>query len=123
MEFTEKFLAASQVRQRSYNLIMLQVPIIFDPSNVNHLRELEKANNLSATITRAKWIKPLNRRRADQTNTYAILTLSSADCANLLIRDGLLICGTKVWLKKQKIEPIQCMKCRNWGHFTSACPS
>ena len=123
MEFTEKFSADSQVRQRSYNLIVPQVPIIFDPSNVNHLRELEEANNLSAAITRAKWIKLLNRRRADQTNAYAILTLSLADCANLLIRDGLLICGTKVWPKKQKIEPIQCMKCRNWGHFASACPS
>ena len=53
----------------------------------------------------------------------SILSLSSADSANLLIRDGLLICGTKVWPKKQKSEPIQCMKCRNWGHFASECPS
>ena len=123
MEFTEKFSADSQVRQHSYNLIVPRVPVIFDPNDVNHLRELEEANNLSATISKAKWIKPLNRRRADQTNAYAMLSLSSADSANLLIRDGLLICGTKVWPKKQKTEPIQCMKCRNWGHFASACPS
>jgi hypothetical protein len=123
MEFTEKFLADSQVRQRTYNLIIPRVPLIFDPSDVNHLHELEEANNLSTTISKAKWIKPLNRRRADQTNTYAILSLSSPDSANLLIRDGLLICGTKVWPKKQKTEPIQCMKCRNWGHFALACLS
>jgi hypothetical protein len=45
------------------------------------------------------------------------------DSANLLIRDGLLICRTKVWSKKQKSKPIQCMKCRNWSHFTLECPS
>jgi hypothetical protein len=96
MEFTEKFLADSQVRQRTYNLIIPRVLLIFDPSNMNHLHKLEEANNLSARISKAKWIKLLNRRRADQTNAYAILSLSSPNSANLLIRDRLLICGTKV---------------------------
>jgi hypothetical protein len=100
MEFTEKFLADLQVRQRTYNLIILRIPLIFNPSDVNHLRELEEANNLSITISKVKWIKLLNRRRANQTNAYAILSLSLLDSANLLIRDRLLICGTKVWLKK-----------------------
>jgi len=38
-----------------------------------------------------------------------------------MIRDGLNICGTKVRLKKQKQEPIQCLKCRRWGHFVVEC--
>ena len=123
MEFMEKFSADSQVRQRSYNLIVPRVLVIFDPYDMIHLHEVEEANNLSATITKTKWIKLLNRRRADQTNTYTIFMLSLVESANILIRDGLLICGTKVWPKKQKTEPIQCMKCRNWGHFALACIS
>ena len=54
-------------------------------------------------------------------HTYAILTVTSADYVNILIRDGLLVCGARVRPTKQKLEPIQCMKCRNWGHFAGEC--
>jgi hypothetical protein len=40
---------------------------------------------------------------------------------NWLIKDGLNICGTKVRSKKQKQEPVQCMRCRLWGHFAMEC--
>jgi hypothetical protein len=55
-------------------------------------------------------------------HTYAILTVTLADYANIAIRDGLLICRARVRPIKQKLEPIQCMKCRNWGHFVGECP-
>jgi len=45
------------------------------------------------------------------------------DSANTLIRDGLVICGMKVRPTKQKHEPMQCMKCRRWGHLAAECPS
>jgi len=47
--------------------------------------------------------------------------LLSADSANLLIRDGMNVCNARVRPKKQKAEPVQCMKCRKWGHFASDC--
>ena len=106
MEFAERFSVESCIRQRTYNLIVLRVLMTFKLSNVNHLHKLEEVNNLSKVISNAKWIKPLSRRRADQMNAYTILSLFSVESANLLIRDGLLTCGTKVWPKKQKIEPI-----------------
>jgi hypothetical protein len=31
------------------------------------------------------------------------------------------ICGTKIFPTKLKQEPIQCMKCRKWGHIVAAC--
>jgi len=121
-EFSNSFSAESQIRERSYNLIAPRVPITFDPSNEKHLHKLEETNCLDKhTIRREKWIKPVARRRSGQANAYAILTLSSVNTANTLIRDGVYICSIKIRPTKQKQEPIQCMKCREWGHFTLEC--
>jgi len=54
-------------------------------------------------------------------HAFAILTVTSAEHANILIRDGLNICEARVRPTKQKVEPVQCMKCRNWGHFAGDC--
>jgi hypothetical protein len=51
-----------------------------------------------------------------------LLTSSTRSCRTLtLIRDGMHICGTKIFPAKLKQEPIQCMKCRKWGHVAAAC--
>jgi len=122
--FTGTFLEGSHIEERTYNIIVPRVPITFEPSDEKHLQEIEEINNLDkCAIARAKWIKPIKRRRADQTHAYTILSLASADCTNILIRDGLLICGTKSRPYKQKQEPVQCMKCRGWGHFATNCPA
>ena len=103
LAFTKKFLAESHIRERPHNLIVPRVPITFDPGNDNHLRELEKMNGLyKETVRKAKWIKLLGRRRPDQTHACAIISLASVDFANILIRDGMFICGTKVRPRKQK---------------------
>ena len=43
--------------------------------------------------------------------------------ANLYIRDSLLIHRVKLHPSKLKQEPMQCLKCRKWGHFASHCPA
>ena len=121
---TKGFSIGSQFRARQYNIIAPRVPITFNPDSSEHLREVEESNGLEdKTILKAKWIKPVERRKADQTHAYAILTILSAESANLLIRDGLNICNTRICPTKQKLEPVQCMKCRAWGHFASNCLS
>ena len=122
--FEKAFSPEAHIRERAYNLIVPRVPVTFEPSEDKHLREIEEANSLNiSAISKARWIKPMERRRPDQTHAYAIITLTSADNANILIRDGLVICGTKVRPTKQKHEPMQCMKCRRWGHLVAECPS
>ena len=120
--FTTAFVEGSQITERSYSLIVPNVPISFDPTDDKHLREVEESNGLNTKeIVKAKWIKPIGRRRPDQTRAYIIISLSTADSANLIIRDGMNICNVRVRPTKQKAEPMQCMKCRKWGHFASDC--
>jgi hypothetical protein len=122
MAFTEGFSKGLHIRERSFNLIIPRVPIVFEPENRMHHREIEEVNGLKDhLIWKVRWIKPVARRHLGQTHAYADLTVSSAKYANTLIRDGLIVCGTRVRPEKQKMEPIQCMKCRKWGHFAGEC--
>ncbi|KAH9959861.1 hypothetical protein BC827DRAFT_1212140 [Russula dissimulans] len=120
--FTDAFAKGSHIKLRSFNLVVSGIPITFDPENEVHLREVEEVSELPRfAVTNARWIKPLNRRRPDQTLAFAILTFHSTGHANNAIKNGLIICGAKVRPKKQKQEPLQCMKCRRWGHLAMEC--
>jgi len=122
LEFANEFSDEAHIRERTYNLIVPRVPTTFEPSVDVNLRKIEEANSLDAKIIRkARWIKPMERRRPEQTHAYAIISLTSVESTNIIIRDGLIICGMKVRPTKQKHEPLQCMKCRRWGHLAVEC--
>ena len=121
--FANTFSKGSHIREREYNLIVPRVPLTFDPKKDTDLREVEESNRLAPhIICKAKWIKPAERRRPGQTHAYAVLMVTSVDTANELIRDSIGICNSFSRPTKQKQEPIQCMKCRRWGHFADKCP-
>jgi hypothetical protein len=123
MVFADAFAKGAHIRDREYSLIVPRIPLTFEPDNVTHLREIEEVNRLPSRILRkARWIKPIGRRRPGQAHAYAILSISSVDTANKLIKDGIVICGNLTRPTKQKQEPSQCMKCRRWGHFAAHCP-
>jgi hypothetical protein len=98
------------------------IPRAFDPSEEGHLREVEECNKLpTGALVKARWIKPAYRRAPEQRATHTIFTLKDVQSADICIRDGIYICGLHIrpsWLKH---EPMQCMKCRKWGHFTNTC--
>ena len=121
-EFIAKLDANAQIKERTYPLVVPRVPISFEPTDQEHLRELETVNNLEPnTISKARWIKPIYRRHPKQRVAYATISLSSASEANRLIRDGMYICSARTYPTRLKYEPKQCMKCRKWGHFASEC--
>ena len=123
MVFADTFSKGAHIRDRIYSLIAPRVPLTFNPEQATHLREIEEANSLPGyTIRKARWIKPVGRRRPGQTHAFAILSIASVDTANKLIKDGIVICGIRIRPAKQKQEPSQCMKCRRWGHFAARCP-
>ena len=120
--FVNSFLKGAHIRGREYNLVVPRVPLTFDPNDAKHLREVEENNGIPTHILqKARWIKPAEHRRPGQTHAYATMMFTSVDTANKLIRDGVNVCESHTRPSKQKIEPIQCMKCRQWGHFADKC--
>jgi len=121
-KFLDKFAISASIRGRSFNVMLKWVPITFDPDSITHHREIEEANNLSDhSIQKAHWIKPINRRRSGQTRAHTVISLTSAEAANGVIKGGLDICGSRTRAKKTKQEPLQCLKCRGWEHKAQDC--
>jgi hypothetical protein len=120
--FLDKFAIGANIQGRTFNVILRWVPIIADPTNRAHLREIEEANNLpDEVILKMRWIKPVVRRRAGQTRVHATLTLSSAVVTNCIIRDRIDICGIRTRAERTKLEPLQCLKCHKWEHKAQTC--
>ena len=121
-EFTSGISPDASIVKRTYSMLIPRIPLSFDPSNDDHLREIEECNSIPAgTITKARWIKPAYRRSAEQRAAHAIFTLNDVHVTNKFIRDGIKVCGLHIRPSRLKQEPMQCMKCRRWGHFAHAC--
>ena len=121
-EFTSGISPDASIVKRTYSMLVPWVPLSFDPSNEDHLREIEECNSIPAgTITKARWIKPAYRRAAEQRAAHTIFTLNDVCVTNGFIRDGIKVCGLFIRPSRLKQEPMQCMKCRKWGHFAHAC--
>lgn len=120
--FLDKFAISACIRDRKFNVMLRWVPITYDPTSSVHQREVEEVNGLlDHSIQKARWIKPIVRRRIGQTRAHAVITLTTADAANRVIRDGLEICGARARAEKTKQEPLQCLKCRGWEHKAQNC--
>ena len=120
-KLVDKFAIGARIRDRAYNILVRWIPTTFEP-NSKHLREIEEVNNLlEHSIQKARWIKPVIRRRAGQARAHAIFTMNTADEANKIIRSGIDICGVRVKAERTKQEPMQCLKCRGWEHKAQDC--
>ena len=121
-KFTSEVSRDASIVKRSYSLLVPRIPLTFDPTNEEHLREIEECNSIPVnTITKARWIKPVYRRIPGQRAAHAIFTFNDITITNECIRDGLKVCGLHIRPSRLKHEPMQCMKCRRWGHFAHAC--
>ena len=120
--FLDSFAIGACIKGRDYNVLLRWVPIIFGPDNRLQHREIEEGNDLPAhSVQKARWIKPVNRRRPGQTRAHLVLTLASAEIANQIIKSSMDICGVKVRGEKTRQEPLQCLKCRGWEHKAQDC--
>ncbi|KAH7919724.1 hypothetical protein BV22DRAFT_991388, partial [Leucogyrophana mollusca] len=123
--FLEHFGADSIIRDRTFQVIVEYVPTTFDPDSGATIAEVEKNSGLEAgSISKARYVKPLNRRRPGQRTAHAILTFKSREDANHAIEQGLSIEGRKVYARKLLPEPTRCLKCQSLAgdHVAADCP-
>ncbi|CDO74895.1 hypothetical protein BN946_scf184988.g2 [Trametes cinnabarina] len=120
--FARKMGMTAQVVERTYKLVAERVPITFDPQDAATLRVVEEAHGLRPqAITRADWIKPVQRRHPAQRTAFIMLTIAGVEQANRAIR-GLTLTGRKVLVRRDMEEPRRCTKCQRYdGHFAREC--
>ncbi|KIK34520.1 hypothetical protein CY34DRAFT_17663 [Suillus luteus UH-Slu-Lm8-n1] len=122
--FLEYFASNITIKDRSFHILMENVPISFVPENPAAIAEIEnKAGFKPRSISKARYIKPAARRNPNQCTAQVIITLASKANANQAIFDGLVIAGKKVYGRKLLPVPTCCLKCHSFegGHMAAEC--
>ena len=127
-EVKEKFLKNldpnATLKERTYPLVLPFMPLTFNPSNDDNLRQIEQENGWkTGTVLTARWIKPIEKRKSTQRVAHILITLTDPAPANMAIRDGITIDKLKIWPKKNRREPLRCAKCQFYGHIARECIS
>ena len=74
--FVAKLDADACIADRAYPIVISWVPIIFDPANHEHLREVENINDPpTMTISKVRWIKPEYKSHPKQNYAYTTFSL------------------------------------------------
>ncbi len=121
-EFCEKIGPGAKFKTRTYDLIAYNVPLTLEPTNPNHLTEINEVNQLDpGVIKSARWVKPIARRSPSQRSAHLILSFTDVNAANRALTGGLTICHSRTRIGKIKKEPIRCLKCQNWNHYANEC--
>ncbi|KAG1765681.1 hypothetical protein EDD22DRAFT_774829, partial [Suillus occidentalis] len=89
-KFLEHFGVEVVIKERSFHVLVENVPISFVPDNHAAIDDVEKKAGLKPkTISRARYIKPIARRTPGQRTAHAIFTFSTKEAANQAIKFGL----------------------------------
>ena len=111
-----------QVKERLYHLVVPFLPTSVRTDDAETLRSIERESDLTTHSTsRLKWIKDPSRRGTRQRVAHALLSVTSPQAANQLIKEGLYLDQTKYHPRKDRKEPLRCLKCQRWGHYSSSC--
>ena len=122
--FLQAFSATSIIKHRTYPVIAEYVPISFDPNDRAQLDGVGRSSGMNQSgILNGRWIKPIYRCSQEQRMAHAVLRFTQPEGANEAIRNGVIIAGKRVWVRKLLQEPRRCLKCQKIGttHITAEC--
>lgn len=123
--FLERFGTNVTIKDRTFHVLMENVPISFVPESTAAIDDIEKkAAFTPKTILKAKYIKPIARRNPNQRTAHIILTFNSRESANHAIKFGLSVASKRVYGRKLLPEPSRCLKCHSFdgSHMATDCP-
>jgi len=122
VEFTEKLGGKIRLKDRQYNVVVSFLPISTDINSPDTARSIEIGNDLpDGTISKMRWIKDPSKRDRHQRVAHALFSITNPEAANKIIDQGLYVNLECLRLRKDKREPICCLKCQHWGHFAKDC--
>lgn len=103
-------------------LLVESIPVDFDVSHKEKLREWEKENGLAVgEFVKAGWIKPVARRSPTQKFAYAKVVLRSQAAAEKLILGQCVVGYMRRNARRIKMEPLRCAKCQSFRHLQAKC--
>jgi hypothetical protein len=108
----------------TYAVIFRFVPCTgsFDPSLGEHLRNIERENDLPVnSIAAASWCKRPDRRSPNQTTATLKVTCFNPDIANRLLTGRIRVDDHLINARKDIRIPIRCVKCQGYGHTQDSC--
>lgn len=123
--FLEYYRTNVIIKDRSFHVLVENVPISFVPENQAAVADIEKkAGFKPRTISRARYIKPITRCNPKQQTAHVVITFMSKESANHTIKFGLLVDGEKVYGHKLLPKPTRCLKCHSLdgAHIATECP-
>ena len=104
---TESLGGNIRLKDRTYNLLILFVPIMTKIEDTATLHNIEQTNKIPAnSIIQMKWIKDPCWPKRDQRVAHALLLLNTPQAANKLIQEGLYHNHGKLHAWKDKKEPL-----------------
>ena len=114
----------ARICPRTYATIFRFVPCTgqFDPGVAEHLRDLERDNDLPPdSISSASWCKRPEKRSPNQKTATLKVNCANPTSANLLITGRIRVADQLVNVRKDIRQPIRCVKCQEFGHTRDAC--
>lgn len=124
-QFLNHFGPEIVIKERTFHVLVENVPISFMPSNLAAITDIEKKAGLKPrSISRTHYIKPEAQHHPNQHTAHTIFTFSTKEGANHAIKFGLSVEGKKVYRRKLIPEPTRCLKCHSLdrNHIAAACP-
>ena len=122
VEFTEKLGGKICLKDRQYNVVVSFLPISTDINSPDTAWSIEIGNDLpDGTISKMCWIKDPSKRDRCQRVAHALFSITNPEAANKIIDQSLYVNLECLRLRKDKREPIPCLKCQHWGHLAKDC--
>jgi hypothetical protein len=124
--FAENIGGTATASPTLYMVVAEYVPVSYSPEGYKANAAVELDSGLQrGTIREARYIKKVQFRAQGQRTAHVIMGITDPEQANRAIRDGLVIEGKRVMVRKHKIDPKRCMKCQAVGvnHQAADCKS
>jgi hypothetical protein len=124
--FAEKMGGTIHARADLCMVVAEYVPVTFEPELYSAFGQVEKASGLEkGAIREARYIKQKHHRRDGQRSAHMLIGLTSTEQANIAIRNGLVMEGKHVAIRRHRIDPQRCLKCQKIGvaHRAAECKS
>ncbi|KAI0993153.1 hypothetical protein K3495_g15031 [Podosphaera aphanis] len=123
-DWTRKLAATAQVASPTFQVLVHDMPLSFEPENPEHLKRIQEANQLyimGIHIERAAWLK--KTKIPGKTAGSLIVWFNQAEHADKAISKGIMwgyeLKATEIF--RSGFRAMQCYNCQKYGHIAKAC--